>query len=169
MPQAKPTTLRGDMTPMQRATFTIFCLLTAASMALAGPDRQQMLEILEPRAPAMTDAKTIHVPVYMTIKNRGERDERLLAARTPYADKVELIELRQAIGMQLPMAADELLVASGASVELNPDGPRLLLSGVKQPLRASDMFPMTLIFERAGAIDIEVTVATQSAGHRHHP
>jgi periplasmic copper chaperone A len=154
---------------VKRARFAILCLLTAAPVALAQSDRQEMLEILEPYAPAMTDAKTIHVPVYMTIRNRGERNERLLAARTPYADKVELIELRQAIGMQLPMSADELLVAPGATLALNPYGPRLLLSGVKQPLRAFDMFPVTLIFERAGPIDIEVMVATQSAGHPHRP
>jgi|SRR5215475_2357152 copper(I)-binding protein len=154
---------------MKRGTFAILCSLAAAPLALAQPDRPELLEILEPHAPAMTDAKTIHVPVYMTIRNRGERDERLLAARTPYADKVELIELRQAIGMQLPMSADELLVASGTTLELNAYGPRLLLSGVKQPLRAFDMFPMTLVFERAGAIDIEVLVATHTAGHRHRP
>src|SRR5215510_2534430 len=152
---------------MKRGTFASLCLLAAAP--LAQPDRPELLEILEPHAPAMTDAKTIHVPVYMTIRNRGERDERLLTARTPYADKVELIELRQAIGMQLPMSADELLVASGTTLELNAYGPRLLLSGVKQPLRAFEMFPMTLVFERAGAIDIEVLVATHTAGHRHRP
>jgi copper(I)-binding protein len=147
----------------------ILFMLAAAPVALAHSDGVEKLEIVGPHAPAMTDAKTLHVPVYMTIRNRGEQDERLLAARTPYADKVELIELRHANGMQLPMSADELLVASGAALELNPYGSRLLLSGIKQPLRAFDVFPMTLIFERAGPIDIEVMVATQSAGQPHRP
>jgi hypothetical protein len=64
-----------------------------------------------------------------------------------------------------PNAADQWLLATGASLD-NCYGPRPLLSGVKQPLRAFAMFPMMRIFERVGAIDINVVVATQSAGHR---
>jgi periplasmic copper chaperone A len=154
---------------MMRDTLYIFFLLAAMPVALAHSDGAEGLEIGEVHAPAMTNAKTLYLPVYMTIRNRGQDADRLLAARTPYADKVELIELRNQIGMNLPMSTESLLVAPGTSLELNPYGPRLLVSGLKQPLQASASFPMTLVFEKAGPIQIEVTLETQTSGQPNRP
>ncbi len=153
---------------MRKFALALLIVLAAAEPGLAEDGKDEGVEILQARAPAMTDDKTIHVPVYMTIKNRGRSDERLLAASTPYAEKVELIELRGDMGPTLPMATDALQVASGARLELNPHGPRLLLSGCKQPLHAPQRFAMTLFFERSGAIEIEVEAIDELSAARQH-
>jgi len=154
-------------TLMLKCGAALVLVLAIAPSALA-QDAKDALAIENARAPAVTDTRTVNLPVYMTIRNRGDKNERLLAATTPNADKVELIELRNEIGIHLPMATEVLLVAAGASLELNPEGPRLLLSGLKTPLKAADRFPITLVFEPSGAIEIEVLVeAAAGRAHRH--
>ncbi|HEU0058603.1 MAG TPA: copper chaperone PCu(A)C [Hyphomicrobiaceae bacterium] len=154
---------------MLKCGIALGLVLTIASSVLAQAIKDA-IAIENARAPAVTDARTVNLPVYLTIRNRGDKNERLLAATTPHADRVELIELRNEIGISLPMAADVLLVAPGTSLELNPQGPRLLLSGLKTPLKAADRFPITLLFEQSGAIEIEVLVEAGGAAgqaHRH--
>jgi copper(I)-binding protein len=154
---------------MRRAGLALALLFAIAPPVLAQSDKQAAVEILNARAPEATDARTVNVPVYMTIRNGLPRDERLLGASTPYADRVDLIELRNEIGLTLPMAADVLRVAPAASLDLNPLGPRLLLSGCRTLLKASETFPLTLIFEQSGPIEVDVMVegAASRQPHRH--
>ena len=154
-------------TLMRKCAVALVLVLANAPSVLAQVAKDLAIE--NARAPAVTDTRTVNLPVYMTIRNRSDKDERLLAATTPYADRVELIELRNESGINLPMAADVLLVAPGTSLDLNPLGPRLLLSGLKTPLKAADRFPITLVFEQSGAIEIEVLVDAGAAtqAHRH--
>jgi periplasmic copper chaperone A len=158
----------GSKTLMLKWGVALVLVLSSALSVLAQA-RKETLAIDNARAPALADSRTVNLPVYMTIRNRSDKDERLLAATTPYADRVELIELRNEIGINLPMAAEVLLVAPGASLELNAIGPRLLLTGLKMPLKAADRFPITLVFEPSGAIEIEVLVEAGATGqaHRH--
>jgi periplasmic copper chaperone A len=148
--------------------FALALSIVLATAGVAQGEEDGGIEILEAHAPAMTDAKTIHVPVYMTIRNRGRSDERLLAASTSYAEKVELVEPRREMGQTLPMATEALRVASGATLELNAHGPRLLLLGLKQPLHAPQRFAMTLFFERSGPIEIEVVAIDALSAARPH-
>jgi periplasmic copper chaperone A len=153
---------------MRRTSLALAVLGTMAGAVLAQSEQQEAVEILYARAPEMIDTKTVNVPVYMTIRNGLRRDERLLGASTPSAERVDLIELRNEIGLTLPMAANMLQVAPGASLELNPSGPRLLLNGCKTLLRASETFPLTLMFEQSGPIVVEVMVeGVTRQPHRH--
>jgi periplasmic copper chaperone A len=168
VPAATDRSPEWSKTLMLKCGVALMLMLTIAPSVLAQAAKDA-LAIENARAPAVTDTRTVNLPVYMTIRNRGDKDERLVAATTPYADRVELIELRNEIGINLPMAADVLLVAPGTSLDLNPLGPRLLLSGLKTPLEAADRFPITLVFEQSGAIEIEVLVEAGATGqaHRH--
>ena len=58
----------------------------------------------------------------------------------------------------MPVATSALVVAAGKSLQLTPVGSRLLLLGVKKPLAAYDSFKMTLMFEKAGIVEVEVMV-----------
>jgi copper(I)-binding protein len=168
VPTATDRLPEGSKTLMLKCAVALVFMLAIAPSVLAQAAKDAVA-IEDARAPAVTDTRTVNLPVYMTIRNRSDKDERLLAATTPYADRVELIELRNEIGINLPMAADVLLVAPGTSLDLNPLGPRLLLSGLKTPLKAADRFPVTLVFEQSGTIEIEVLVEAGATGqaHRH--
>src|SRR3546814_18774460 len=47
--------------------------------------------------------------------------------------------------------------AHGSAV-LRPGSHHLMLIGLKQPLHAGERFPLTLTFEKAGTITVEITV-----------
>lgn len=96
---------------------------------------------------------------YMTIRNRGHEPERLLAVRTGEAQAAEfhgttvtaegVAQMRPAGGVEVP---------SGGEAKLAPGGVHVMLGGLKRPLYEGVSFPMTLVFERAGEVDIEVEV-----------
>ena len=112
---------------------------------------------------------------YMSLDNRGAGD-RLVAVRAVVAERVELhamwldgdvMRMRQREAIDLP---------AGSKIELKPGGTHLMFVGLKAPLKAGDKFPVTLTFEKAGMVEVIVTVeavaaaggAASSHGDMHH-
>jgi copper(I)-binding protein len=56
-----------------------------------------------------------------------------------------------------------ILIGSGKDVDLKRDGPHLELTGFKKPLDAYESFAMTLVFEKAGSVVVEVMVEEAEA------
>ena len=141
----------------------------APPAAMAHSHKKKGLEIVHPWTPAMVEANVANIPVYMKLKNSGKAPERLLSATTPLADKVELIEPKPQGSMTLPTVATALSVPAGGELVLSANGPRLLLSGFKKRLDAYDSFKLTLVFEKAGRMEVEVMVeeAETKEPHKH--
>ena len=59
-------------------------------------------------------------------------------------------------------ASRSVAVGSRGEVEPEADGPHILLSGMKKQLSPYDSFLMTLRFERAGKVEVEVMVEEAS-------
>jgi hypothetical protein len=53
---------------------------------------------------------------------------------------------------------DSIPVPAGGTVDLVPGGYHVMLMGLRQPLADGAKVPLTLVFEKAGEIKIEVTV-----------
>jgi copper(I)-binding protein len=129
--------------------------------ALAHSHKIKGLEIIHPSCLEVSDPAGKTVVVSANIKNRNKRADRLLSASSPLAEKVELQGPAGADGAR-PVQVFE--VRPGTALLLGRDGPRILLSGLKKPLPAYDAFPMTLTFERAGKVAIEVMVEEAPSG-----
>jgi copper(I)-binding protein len=108
---------------------------------------------------------------YFTIRNQSAVPDRLLGAASPAAARVEthivekqgdILRMREVKGYAVP--------AKG-SFELKPGGPHLMLVDIKAPLREGDKVPLTLKFEKAGEVAVQLRVerlgATPSRGHAH--
>jgi copper(I)-binding protein len=139
----------------------VLAVPSAAQTAMAQTTPGSTIEIAHPfaRATAVT-AKT--GAAYFTIVNTGTSDDRLIAASSPIAEKAELhstIDDKGVMRMR-PLAAIE--VKAGGRVELKPGGMHLMLTGLKAPLKVGQSFPLTLTFEKAGAV--AVTVSVEKAG-----
>jgi copper(I)-binding protein len=127
-------------------------MLAAAALAapaLAHSHKAKGLEIVHPwtRASAK-DAATVRV--FMTVRNGSGRPDRLVSASTPRAEKVELNDAGRGTAA--------FAVDKGKELALSGDGPGLMLTGLKAPFDAYDDFKMTLVFEKAGRVDIDVMV-----------
>jgi hypothetical protein len=99
---------------------------------------------------------------YMTLTNTGSRVDRLIGAATPIAERVELHthEVHDEVMRMRRIGAVE--VQPGKPAVLRPGGLHVMLFGLKAPLREGQSFPLTLMFERAGSV--EVSVAVERAG-----
>ncbi|MFO1428645.1 MAG: copper chaperone PCu(A)C [Candidatus Competibacteraceae bacterium] len=97
--------------------------------------------------------------VYMTLLNRGDQPDRLVEASGEVAKTIEL-HTHSMEGNQMkmrPVASIE--VEPGKPTVLKPGGLHIMLLDLKQPLVAGQHFPLTLHFEKAGNISVEVTVS----------
>jgi copper(I)-binding protein len=111
---------------------------------------------------------------YMTVVNGGNEADRLVAASTPRAQRVELHSNQIDDGIIKMRAVKAIEVAPGSPVVLQPAGAlHIMLIGVKEPLKEGTRFPMTLTFEKAGSIEVEIQVQKRKSDargieHGHH-
>ena len=108
---------------------------------------------------------------YMTLRG-GSSGDRLLAASTPAAERVEMhITVRDGdiARMREVKAVD---VPAGKAVQFAPGGSHLMLVNLKAPLKEGQKVPVLLKFEKAGEVKAEVEVralgAPSHAEHKHH-
>lgn len=98
---------------------------------------------------------------YMTIENTARAGDRLLDARAKVSATIELHRTVQDNGvMRMRAVEGGIAVPAESSVALAPGGYHAMLIGLRQPLTAGTTFPLTLTFEKAGDIEVAVTVAT---------
>ena len=106
--------------------------------------------------------------VYLTITDTGAPD-RLTAVASPVAASASLHQSYDDQGVAKMRSVSALPVEPGKPVTLAPGGYHIMLTGLKQPLNQGDEFPVTLIFEKAGAVTTTVTVrkagASMPMGH----
>ena len=134
----------------------LLAVALAPPAASAHSHKKKGLEIVHPWTHATTEKTTATTPVFLKIKNTGAAD-RLLRASTPVAASVALHEPVAAEASQATKPA-AIVIGAGKEVELVPNGSHLLLSGVKKRLNAYDSFKLTLVFEKAGSIVVQVVV-----------
>ena len=133
--------------------------ILVATVAQAHSHKFKKLEIVHPWCIETSDTE-MPVIVSMTIRNSGGRPDRLLSAKTSIAAKADLREA--AVPDAEGKAIGAVAVASHGTVNLKRAGPHIVLSGMKKQLGAYDAFPMTLTFERAGKVEVEVMVEEAS-------
>lgn len=94
---------------------------------------------------------------YLTLRG-GAVADRLLSVRSPAAARAEIhrMEMQGDVMRMREVAAIDL--PAGATLELQPGGLHLMLMDLKQPLKAGTRVPLTLQFQQAGAVSIELQV-----------
>ena len=101
--------------------------------------------------------------VYLTITDSGAPD-RLVSIATPLAETAEIHESFAEKGVMKMRPAGPLLVAPGKPLTLEPGHYHAMLTGLRRPTSKGDSFPLTLTFEQAPAVTVQVHV--ESAGGR---
>jgi copper(I)-binding protein len=96
---------------------------------------------------------------FLTITNNGPEMDRLVGASSPAAASIEIHAIKvQGANLKMRPLAGGLAIHGGVTMTLKPRGYHLQLHGLKVPLRTGGRLPVTLAFEKAGAIDIELPV-----------
>ena len=104
---------------------------------------------------------------YMKITS-GAAD-RLVGASTPAAQRVELhVTMKEGDVMRMREVKAYDIPAKGG-FELKPGGAHLMLVDLKAPLKEGTKVPVTLRFEKAGEVKVELQVrALGASGHGSH-
>lgn len=148
----------------------VLALVASTSLALAHGVKTRSLEIVHPWAHE-TAAPGGDAVVSMRIRNVGERPDRLVGATSPAADSVEIVSATPVAPAKPAAAAapppPTIPIPPGAVTELARTGAHLVMKGLKARLTAYAMVPVTLRFERAGAVAIEVMIEEKATDDPH--
>jgi copper(I)-binding protein len=144
-------------------------LVLAVATAYAHDYRAGEIHIDHPWARASIGAAKAGA-AYMTLTNEGTEPDRLLAASVEVAEKAELHTTRMEDGVMRMRQVEAIELAPGESVAIEPGGLHIMMIGLKAPLAEGERFPMTLTFEKAGEVEVEVAVQAMgesTKGHGH--
>ncbi|WP_404933666.1 copper chaperone PCu(A)C [Nitratireductor sp. L15S-10] len=106
---------------------------------------------------------------YLELTNAGDTADRLLGGSSPVAARVEIHNMEMTDGiMKMRPVPEGVEIPAGETVNLAPGGYHLMLLELKQPITEGEMVPVTLEFEQAGAVDVELVagpIGSTATGH----
>lgn len=116
---------------------------------------------------------------YLKITNHGKEADRLIGGSVPFAGRFEIHEMAMDGGvMKMRELPKGITIAPGETVELKPGGYHLMFQQLKNPLKQGQSVTGTLVFEKAGKVDVTYRVGpigggapsggNAGGGHSHH-
>lgn len=107
--------------------------------------------------------------IFFTIENHQDDEDRLISASTDAAEMTGLhTHIAGADGvMKMREVADGFLIRAYGDHALARGGDHIMLMGLTRVLKDGDMIHLTLTFERAGVVEVDVPVdnAREDAAH----
>jgi copper(I)-binding protein len=157
---------------MKKFGIVVACVIALSSSAYAYDYKVGALEIEHPWSRAVPKGATVAAG-YVTIKNTGTEPDRLVSGSTPVASKFEVHEMSMDKGvMKMRPVQGGLEIKPGETVELKPQSLHIMMMGLKQPIEKGKPFKGSLVFEKAGTVDVDFAVegvgATPAAAHDMH-
>jgi copper(I)-binding protein len=140
--------------------------------AFAHTIKKKGIEIVHPWCYATDGASPKSSAVYMKIKNLTRKADKLLSASASIAEKVVLQAPPKDSATTQRRPAGAITVGGGGELVFGRTGYWFELVNVNKELTAYDSFKLTLVFQNAGKVDIDVLVEEgpepQEPKHHHH-
>ena len=145
-------------------------LLAALAVSFAVPALAGDMNITIKDPYARSSAKS--GAAFFTIMNHSDVDDRLLSAMSEVSKRVELhTHQEDANGvMRMMELEDGITVPAGGTHALARGGDHVMFLGLVEPLSQGETVSVTLIFERAGEVVIDIPVDNNrkaKSGHTH--
>lgn len=151
------------------APLALLALVASAGLA-AAQDKTGTIRIENPWARAMIGPARIGA-VYLVVRNEGRTADRLISVESPVSAAELHAHRTDAKGVMRMRPLSAVEIPAGGTVEFAPGGLHVMLPGIKAPLEEGQHFPLTLRFEKAGAVTVDVSVLSPTAmdggGHKH--
>ncbi|MFJ2712071.1 copper chaperone PCu(A)C [Pseudomonas sp. NPDC087346] len=157
---------------MLKKLIVLAALLLPVGFAHAHEYKAGELEIAHPWSQELPpNAPT--VAAYFVIENPGKTDDRLLGVDSPISGEAQLHEHVMQGDLMKMQQVPSVVVPAGGKVTFAPMAYHVMLLDLKDRSLLSDgkRFPLTLHFEKAGNVTVEVSVqkkpaqATQAHDH----
>lgn len=155
---------RHDMTTTIRTCIPALLILGLTACGKV-PHHQQVgsLEVSTPWSRAIPRNAPVAAG-FVTIRNMGAIDDRLVAVRSDAADRVEIHEIRHENGMtRMRPLREGLPIPAGETVTLQPGGYHLMFITPRDGFVTRRAVAATLVFEEAGNLDVTFDVRPMTA------
>ena len=154
---------------------SLFAVAMSAGAASADDYKLGALEIGHPWSRALPKGATVAAG-YVKIKNTGTELDRLVGGSTPVAGRFEIHEMSMDKGvMKMRPVPEGVEIKPGETVELKPGSFHIMLVGLKRPVTTGQSIKGTLVFEKAGPVEIVYNVEENAGAavsgvmqHKHH-
>ena len=104
---------------------------------------------------------------YLSILNSGAADDRLIAIEADFP-RVMMHDSKVVDGVASMLALDGVAIPAGQTVTFAPGGLHVMFMGLNgDPLEAGEDVPATLVFEKAGRLDVVFKVEDADAAMDH--
>ena len=95
---------------------------------------------------------------YMKLTNNGTEADRLTAISSPFAQRAEIHRSVVTHGVATMRPVEGLLIEGSATVDFEAEKLHVMFIGPMRQLKEGERFPATLVFERAGKVEVEFVV-----------
>ena len=97
--------------------------------------------------------------IYLTIRNPTDQADILIDAQSEVAKTTEIhLSKMDSSGIMTMEHQDQVLIPANDSVEFAPGGLHVMLVNLVQDLSVGDSFSISLLFQEAGELTVEVEV-----------
>jgi copper(I)-binding protein len=149
-----------------KSLFAAAALLTLSFTATAHEYQVGELHIDHPWSREMPPTAPTSA-VYFIIHNKGASADRLLSVDTPVAGKAEMHEHIDQNGLMKMQQVQFVTVPAGGEATFAPMAYHVMLFNLKQQGKDGERFPLTLHFEKAGEVTVQVAVQKEAPAEQH--
>ncbi len=137
-------------------------VLIAAALLLLGS--QAYAADIEVAAPFMRAAPVAggNGAAFLVLNNHGA-DDRLIGVEADISKAVELHTHVKDGDVYRMRKVDAIPVPAHGTLELKPGGDHVMFIGLNAPIKEGATVPLTLVFEKAGKVKVDVPVQTAGA------
>ena len=102
---------------------------------------------------------------YLTVRNEGSEADTLIEVRSDIAGRIEIHQMKMENDvMRMSPVEGGLPIPAGETVELVPGGYHIMFMGLNGALIEGEKNKATLVFEKAGEIEVEFSVDPVKTG-----
>lgn len=159
------------MTVLTRATSALAAFATLAAVAFPVVAQGQKAVDAQSARTFSVGAVTVRAPwaratpggakvagVYLEIVAAEGAEDRLIAARSPASKVVEIHDHINDGGVMRMRRIEAITIKGTTAVTLKPGGKHVMLMDLAGPLKAGETIKLTLVFEKAGEVEVEAPV-----------
>ncbi|MDA0240387.1 MAG: copper chaperone PCu(A)C [Proteobacteria bacterium] len=110
--------------------------------------------------------------VYLTVVNKTSNADRLVGVKTNAANRAQLHTHILTDGIARMRRVDGIPLKAGGTIKMKPGGFHVMLMRPAAAIKEGAHFALTLVFERAGEVEVQVQVrnatASGTGGHDAH-
>jgi copper(I)-binding protein len=149
-----------------------FILGAALAASFASPSLAQSYELGSLRIghPWARATVAANGGAFLSVENTGAAPDRLLRASTDVATTVQLHTHIKDGDIMRMREVDSVELPAGKKIVFEPGSYHIMLLGLKKKLVEGERFPLTLEFEKAGRITVDIAIDKAGAsgpGHKH--